>query len=436
MASIRRDLLVSLIGAVLVAGAIAAFTVYYQARTQFGELLDYQLRQMALAVRDDALTPRGDIEPPPYGFDYAIQISSDDGVRLYYARSRVRLPPITRSGYDRIETAEGPWRVYTHQGGGLAVQVAQPMHVRNALAARAALRTLAPFVLLVPLLAALVWLSVTRGLRPLETLANAVNVRSARSLEPLPERGVPREVQPVVRSLNDLLARLSRALRAQRAFVADAAHELRSPLTALKLQLQLAGRAKTPEEREAALATTREGLERMARLVEQLLTLARTEETPAEPSPERVDLGALAAEMVGRHAALAEAKGIDLGLAHRDRALAVHAEHAALETVLSNLIDNALRYTPAGGRVDVHARRSGGEIVLEVVDTGPGIPPEERERVFDRFYRRAGSDVPGSGLGLAIVRSLASRMGAQVELDTGAEGRGITARVRFREGAR
>jgi two-component system OmpR family sensor kinase len=431
VSSIRRELLLTLIGAVLIAGSIAALAVYYKAREENGELLDYHMRQMALAIREEAHERRGTIEAPPFGFDYSIQISSDDGLRLYYARSRVRLPLATTSGYARIDTVEGPWRVYTLHDRGLSVQIGQPMEIRNRIAARAALRTMAPFVLAVPLLAILVWWGVTRGLRPLESLTAQVKSRTAESLAPLPDNRVPNEIQPVVAALNDLLARLSRALETQRAFIADAAHALRSPLTALRLQLQLAERAEEPQERAAAFQALREGLERMTRLVEQLLTLAREEPSGAREAREACDLGTLAAEVVGLYSPLAEQKNIDLGLARRDSGVLIDGEREAIKTLLSNLVDNALRYTPEGGRVDVVAAASAGGVLAEVTDTGPGIPEDDRERVFDRFYRRAGTDVPGSGLGLAIVRSIAERHGARIELDSGAASRGLTVRVLF-----
>jgi len=430
MKSIRRELLVTLLGAVLIAGSIAAVAVYYKAYGEIGELLDYQLRQMALSLRDESFQS-GVIEPPPFGFDYAIQISSADGVTLYYSRARVRIPANAAVGYATMDSPEGLWRMYTLRQRGLSVQVAQPMRVRSELAASAAWRTLAPFILLLPVLALFVWFAVARGLRPLDSVATAVKARSPAALDPLPHADLPDEIRPVVLALNDLLPRLSRALETQRAFVADAAHELRTPLSALRLQLQLAERARDNDERAAAFDTLRQGLARATHLVEQLLTLARQDPAAAQSQSESVDLGALAADVVGAHAALAASKGIDLGLARRDDGLAVTGDADALRTLLSNLVDNAVRYTPAGGRVDVSARRGDASAVIEVTDNGPGIPMSERERVFDRFYRRADSDVPGSGLGLAIVRSIADRQGAKVELDEGPEGHGLTARVTF-----
>jgi two-component system OmpR family sensor kinase len=430
MTSIRRELLFTLVAAVLIAGCVAALIVYDRVREQTGELLDYHLRQIALAMRDDALQGSGKFDAPPYGLDYAVQISSEDGLDVYYSRSRVRLPPIATGGYSHVDSSEGPLRVYTLQQRGIAVQVAQPVNVREQIAAKAALRTIVPFVLFMPLLAFLVWLAVTRGLRPLASIAAAVKARSAASLEPLPEERLPDEVRPVVHALNDLLPRLSRALEMQRAFIADAAHELRTPLTALRLQLQLAERARTEAERAEAFDALGQGLERATHLVEQLLTLAREEPGNVRREAGEVDLGALAADVVAAHAPLAQARRIDLGLARCDPGLIVHGEREALRRLVSNLVDNAVRYTPERGRVDVSACRRDGAM-LEVTDTGPGIAPAERDRVFDRFYRRAGGDAPGSGLGLAIVKSIAERHAARVTLHEGPHGRGLTARVVF-----
>jgi two-component system OmpR family sensor kinase len=250
-------LLAGLLAWVLVGGAIAAAAVYYSAQREAGDLLDYQLRQMALSLRDQTLLGSGTIRPPPSDkeFDFAIDIRGDDGSRLHYSRSRVELPATSERGYATVETAAGAWRMYTLRQQGFTVRVAQPMYLRDDLAVRAALRTMTPFFLLVPLLALMVWVSVTRGLKPLETVADAVKARSAVSLRPLDEERVPQEIKPVVSSLNDLLARLTRALELQRAFVADAAHALRTPLTALHLQIQLAERAGEPAERAAAFAT-------------------------------------------------------------------------------------------------------------------------------------------------------------------------------------
>lgn len=433
MTSIRRQLLASMLAAVLAAGCIAALGVYLKARQEVGELFDYQLRQMALSLREQAFRGSIVLESPRFaeGLDFAIQISSDDGFLLYYSQARVRLPVRPTDGYTTVDTDDGLWRVYALREGGMTLQVAQPMPMRNHLAGQAALRTMAPFLLALPILAALLWLAVSRALKPLDAVTNAVKARSATSLPPLPEHSAPEEVRPLISALNDLLVRLERALETQREFVADAAHELRTPLTALKLQVQLAERATAPAERAAAFDNLKRGLERAAHLVQQLLTLAREEPSAGDRPMTEVELGELAAEVVGTYSALAESRGVDLGLARRDSELAVRAQRDAVATLLSNLVDNALRYTPRGGRVDVSATRGNDGVLLEVTDEGPGIPLAERERVFDRFYRRADTDVPGSGLGLAIVRSIAHRHNARVQLDAGPGGLGLTVRVVF-----
>jgi two-component system OmpR family sensor kinase len=429
--SIRRTLLASLIAAVVLAACTGAAGVYVRAREETADLLDYQMRQMALALANEPTGTFSIIEAPPYDFDFAIQVTSEDGVQLYYQRSRVPLPSAATEGYSNVVMSQHIWRVYTHRQRGIVVNVAQPVLVRDELAAKAAVRTLTPFLVLLPVLALIVWVAVTRGLKPLQAIANAVRTRSPALLQPLPAQRLPQELAPIVAALNELLGRLDRTLKAQRAFIADAAHELRTPLTALALQLQLAERAKDDAERSAAFATLKQGLARTTHLVEQLLTLAREEPGAVERGREPVDLGTLAADVVATHAALAQERQIDLGLAQRDANAVVAGEPEALRTLLSNLVINAVRYTPRGSRVDVSVLRTPDAAMLEVLDNGPGIPPEERARVFDRFYRRGQAEVPGSGLGLSIVRSVAERHGATVALDSGPGGKGLRVRVSF-----
>jgi two-component system OmpR family sensor kinase len=434
MSSIKRQLLFGLLGLVLAAVGLGAWAVYRQTRVELDELFDYQLRQMALSLRDQAFGEAAAPPPAPEDFDFAIQVWSPEGVRLYLSRPQAVLPARARLGYDTVETDEGAWRVFSHEQRGLVFQVAQPMRVREHFAAAAALRTIAPVLLLLPALGLLVWLTVGRGLRPLEAVAAAVQERTPLALSPLADRDLPREVRPLVEALNDLLGRLGSALEAQRRFVANAAHELRTPLTALSLQVQLAERAPAGEERAAALAAVKDGLARATRVVEQLLTLARQEpEAAARPAAE-TDLSDLAHEVIAELMPLAESKAIDLGMG-RAEPVRVAGDREGLRVLLANLVDNAVRYTQERGRVDVSTSMADGEAVIEVSDDGPGIPADERDRVFDRFYRRAGSGAAGSGLGLAIVKAIVGRHGGRVALGEGPGGRGLTARVTLPPGA-
>jgi len=304
------------------------------------------------------------------------------------------------------------------------------MAVRNRLAERAAFRTLLPFLVALPLMGLLIWRLVGRELAPLERTAVAVSRRNPGSLDPIAADDAPEELRPLIAALNDLLARLHAALDSQRRFVADAAHELRSPLTALSLQLQLATRARSDAKRAAAHDSLRQGVERATRLVEQLLALARHSPDAPVAADEPVDLAQVAREAVAHHAHAAAAKSLTLTYTG-NAPVTVTGDRAGLAVLAENLVANAVRYTPGGGAVRVSAGRDGGFAFLSVADDGPGIPAHERERVFDRFYRGEGAAGPGSGLGLAIVKDVAERHGASVRLEDGGGGRGLRVRVSF-----
>jgi two-component system OmpR family sensor kinase len=432
MTSMRRRLLVWLLSSVLLGGFAAAAIVFYQARMQSTEFFDYQLRQLALTLRDRDYSVR-ELAQALRGqqdLDFVIQVWGPDGHLLYGSHPQIEVPAPEGTGFSDAVTSSGRWRVFAIWHRGLTIQVAQHKLAREALALGAALRTLLPFVLVLPLLGFLIWRLVGREVRFLETTARAVASRSPESLEPIAGEAVPDEIRPLVASLNDLLARLGTALSQQRQFIADAAHELRTPLTALRLQLQLAQRAPDDAEREKALATLGEGIARATHVVEQLLAMARQD--PAAQAVERkpVDLASLVKEVVEAATPIAEQKGLRLALDSRLKGEDISGDRVALRALVENLVDNAIRYTDAGC-VTVRAYSGSNEAVFEVEDTGPGIPAGERERVFDRFYRGSGVAQGGSGLGLSIVRRIAERHHGKVELADGADGRGLVARVRF-----
>jgi signal transduction histidine kinase len=286
-----------------------------------------------------------------------------------------------------------------------------------------------PLVLLLPIMIGAVAWIVRRGLLPLRFVAAEVQRRDARTLAPLGTDHLPREIEPLVSELNRLLERLQRAFATQRAFISDAAHELRSPLTALRLQLQLLDRA--PDETGRLEARTRLGaaVERAIHLVEQLLALARSEPQDTAMDFEKVDLASAAAEGIKDTHDLALARNIDLSL-DAVPGLYIQGNREALRTLARNLVDNAVRYTPPGGTVQVRCRSLGKDAVLEVGDSGPGIAARDRERVFDRFYRRAAAQEEGTGLGLAIVKAIAERHGARIELGE-ASGGGLRVSLSF-----
>ena len=436
MNSIRRHLLFALLGAMCIVMLLGGWATYNAAREEAGTLFDYQLKQIALSLRDQTFLGSAGALAGDESLDYVIRVWDPTGLTVYYSQPHQSLPELTRLGYSTANTPEGTWRLFATQYHGMTIAVAQPMRVRDRLAAEAAWSSLKPFFVLLPVLGILVWILVSHGLHPLARLARSVKARTPDSLDALPDHDAPEEVKPLVVSLNDLLARLKSALAAQRAFVADAAHELRTPLTALQLQAQLVERAQSEAERSAALAELKNGLQRASHAVAQLLTLARQEPGAADYRLEHLDLTVLVRDCVVAHEQLAETRRIDLGVNRADEPTLVKGDADALRILLANLVGNALRFTPDGGRVDVACGIEGERAFLEVADSGPGIPADERDRVFDRFYRREtggeqGSNVTGSGLGLSIVRSVAERHGASVELGDSAMG-GLLAHVEFR----
>ena len=433
MRSLRTTLLLTLLAAVTAVTAAAAVLVDRLAHSEVDDILDYHLRQIALSLRDrtPASVPvelmRDDAEGP---FEFVVQIRSHHGA-TYRSRPDLHIPAVSRLGFSTVAGPTETWRVYAAELGGRRIEVAQPLRIRRRLAFRAASRTLGPVLLVIPVLAVLVWRLVGRALRPLDRLATLVGARTPAALEPFSEEGVVPEALPLVRSLNNLLRRLESALAQQRAFIADAAHHLRTPLAVLRLQAQLVERASGDEERAATLADLRAAIDREAHVVHQILTLAREEpEAAAARRLAPVSLAEVVTAIAADHVLVAEAKGVDLGVVQAADDAVVGGDPAGMRVMVANLVGNAVRYTPSGGRVDlaVGVSGSGATAYVEIADTGPGIPEPERERVFHRFYRLKGAAGSGSGLGLAIVKSIVDRHDGRVALSE-TPGGGLTVRV-------
>lgn len=443
--SIRRTLLAYLLLGLLAVAVLATWLTYHETRREVGDLFDLQLKQLAYSTRIDDLirgrAPSFDKQgarADPGVAEIVTQIWDRDGVLVYWSRPGTGLPVPAQEGYTNVTRDGREWRVYTHVAGAHALQVAHALDERQAIATQTALRTLAPLAALIPLLGVLIWYGVGLGLKPLTLMSRAVEKRRPDAMAPLAVNNMPLELKPLGQSLNALLARLDEALATQRRFTADAAHELRTPLAALKLQAELAQRTPEGPERSAAFAALGAGVDRATHLVEQLLTMARLEPGGPARDAQPVDLVAVVRDALVARAALAEDKGVDLGLVRAD-ATVVRGDASSLAMLVGNLVDNAVRYTPAGGKVDVAIEHNDTGSTLSVVDTGPGIPVAERERVFERFYRitdaaasaKARGDTKGSGLGLSIVRRIAEAHGATVELADAGHAPGLAVRVRF-----
>lgn len=316
--------------------------------------------------------------------------------------------------------------------GSILIQVAEKTALRNNFARQIMLRMMVPQAILVILAAFAVWLGVGLGLRALTSIRTEIENRSHVDLSPIRDANTPVEVRPLVQAMNDLLSRLSAALAAQQRFIADAAHQLRTPVAALKTQTELAVRQVRSGEAQATLRQLHTAADHAARLVSQLLTLARAEPgSHRSVMRQRVDLAALARETAGDWVPRALSRRIDLGFDDTSANAAISADPFLVRELLNNLIDNALNYTPPGGHVTVRVLRTDDRVRLEVEDNGPGIPLEEREQVFERFYRIAGGGPEGCGLGLAIVREISQGHGATATIHNGAGGNGTRIVIDF-----
>jgi two-component system, OmpR family, sensor kinase len=429
MISIRRRLLGSILSVLAIVILVLAVAMFFSVRREMDELYDQTMEQTAFTIArtglaeqlnvDAALPKRGRFSGED---EFLIQIWRD-GVLAYSSHSAVKFPLQDEEGSSFGYYARQRWNYYkltTPQG---IVQIAQNLHKRHGVIREIYNVLLWPILIQFPILAALIWLLIGHGFASLRRLSRLIERRTASYLNPISQRGVPVEVLPLIDPVNELLGRLRAALQSQRHFTADAAHELRTPLTAVQLQLDVMRRAKNEAEREEAREALEKGVARMSSLISQLLELARQEPDTLSRPFEPVDLRQVLVECVEHLRPLADARQISLELA-ADPEMRVRGSAQQLGTMIGNLVNNAIAYTGRGGDVAVLARARGEAIVVEVRDTGIGIPEKERLRVFDRFYRIGRSDTPGSGLGLAIVKAIADMHDIKIDVTSGTEGVG------------
>jgi two-component system, OmpR family, sensor histidine kinase QseC len=458
-ASIRALLLAGTSGALLAVLGPAAWLSYEGSEEETQELFDARLatsarvlealvaRQIETATVASPIvislpapleTEQHDM-PDPLGHYYetkiAFQVRDATGRLLVRSASAHEAPfaPLA-AGFSAQPIGDWTWRVFSLQSGAVWIQVAERDDVRAEMSRKIALAAVAPLLAGIPLLLLVLSLLIRYGLAPLSALVRQIAVRHPRSVSPLALVRTPAEIAPLMEALNGLLERVREALERERRFTADAAHELRTPLAALKVHAQNAVRATSGAEREASLQRMLLGLERTVHLAEQMLAYSRAAAAGEPDRMQRVALEPLLAESMDVTQAHAQARHAVLQLATDAGAehIAVQGDRQKLLSLFTNLLDNAVRYGPQGGRVQVALRRDGAGACVSVQDEGPGIPAELRERVFESYYRVPGSGAArGSGLGLAIVKEIAEAHGARVELQDGPGGRGTRAVVQF-----
>lgn len=430
MTSLKKQLLLWLSAMMTAVGLLAAAASYVLAKAEANDFLDYQLRQIAYNVgtggsikgRPESGETHDDSEE-----DYVVQVWDAGGKPVRSTRPGFDLPRHAGAGFSAPLMNGERWRTFTLPSSTHTVQVSQSDEVRLEIAADAAMRALIPVAALIPLSWLLIGFGVARLLRPLERVTTEAARRDESARQPLPLEGVPREIAPLVEAVNGLLARLHRALESQRQFVSNAAHELRTPLTALQLQAENLRDAK--EDSEARIGELQKGIRRASVLVDQLLKLARYEAAQENPPPQQsVELSALLKSCIADLIPLAEKRQIDLGIVRSD-AGSIAGNENDLRILFGNLLNNSIRYTPEGGTVDVAVTASPSDIMVEISDTGPGVPDVLLPRVYERFFRVADSHAEGSGLGLSIAKAIADRHGLQLTLVNRTDRSGLIARI-------
>jgi two-component system, OmpR family, sensor kinase len=432
---VRLSLWLSL--TVILVAVAAGFLSFWHAFDEAIEVQDDQLRQTTALFQHQRLSAPADDSggaPKADPESRLIVLLSTPNEAWKPESEAPGLSPDLPDGLQTITVKGTPWRFFVMTTDrGARVAVGQQTAARDEIANKSALRTVAPLLSLVVILPLLVGFVIRRMLRPLKHMASDLEFRSEHDWPEIADSEVPSEIRPFVVAIKRLLARVAESVAAQRRFLADAAHELRSPLTALTLQAERLEASEMPAEARDRLATLLRGVRRTRGLLDQLLTLARVQGETGEAAACAVSLAHVFRQVLEDLMPLADAKRMDIGVVSQ-RQVVVRASEIDLTILVKNLVDNAIRYTPEGGRIDLAAEIGPRGALLRVNDTGPGIPASERERVFDPFYRVLGNDEIGSGLGLSIAKTIADRIGASVSLCE-ADGGGLQVTVNFPESA-
>jgi two-component system OmpR family sensor kinase len=430
--SLRLRLVLFLGAAIVVATALQFTTSFQSAMGEANKLSDYHMQQMALALQDGGFEPATwypSHDDTYHGFDFVVQVWADDVARVFQSRAYRFLPKQGDPGFSTVTLDNGDWRVYTARTPLRTIQVAQKLSTRRDRAISLAVNSLWSVLPVSLLLWGVAWWVISTAISPLNRIGRDLAARNVDSLAPVSDAGAPEEVSGLVAELNSLLARMRQALQSQQQFVADAAHELRSPITALKLQVHTLAKARDETARTQGFARLLGGVDRAARLVEQLLILAREEPLSLETEPVPMYLPATVAQALSDVAPFALSRHIACSCGALAQAQ-ILGDADSLRVMIRNLLDNAVRYTPEHGMVRIDLVADGPEVVLTLQDSGAGIPVQDRARVFDRFYRVQGISPSGSGLGLAIVRTIAERHAATVTLSDAALG-GLAVAITF-----
>lgn len=424
--SIKRFLLITITLAILVIYGFISFVSYWVSKEELDELYDSNLLQVAGAIAAQHLA----IQDATHLYvnnqvgmgtkiegeeEFYVRVLAQDGTALYVSHPQVKVPFSSAIGFSTQKYLGKKWRFYTINARKETIQVAQSLNLRAITIKETALSLMASQLLFIPILVMLIFIAINKALSPILGLSGEIQQRKSHDLAPISVDKIPIEIKPLVHSLNSFMSRVSDMVEILKRFTSDAAHELRTPITALRLQLAVIEQAESKAERAAGISSLKGGIDRSEQLVSQLLEFARIEPNHLAREILPITLLSLIKECVEALFPLAHAKSIDLGL-NTTAELITFGVRQEVKVLINNILDNAIRYTPNHGKVDISLLLEGTNIVLEVTDSGPGISSVDLDRVFERFYRGENKDAIGSGLGLSIVKEIATQHGAIVEL--------------------
>lgn len=438
-ASLRQRLLTLVLIAIVLVWLITAAFTYHDAREEIDEILDAYLAQTSalLLAQSKHELDEMETEHAPLLHKYSRRVAFqvwEQGQRLRLHSANAPQQALTKQerGFSNSTIDGIRWRVFSswNESGEFLFHVAERSNVRDEMASELAISLLRPLLFSLPLLAILLWIAVTRGLLPLVNLTREVEQRKPENLVALDTSSAPREVMPLIERLNRLFELIAASMQKERRFTADAAHELRTPISAIKAQAQVARSATNDMERNHALDNAILGCDRASRLITQLLTLARVDMLDSSML-ESCLIRNIAAEIIADLAPSAMKKGVQLELLPGPD-IKIHGNAELLRVLLRNLLDNAMQHTPSGTAVHVQINQEPQTVCLTVRDNGPGIAEEERAKVLERFYRPLGTQASGSGLGLSIVKRIAEMHDADLQILSVSEGNGLQVVVRFK----
>lgn len=424
--SIKRFLLIYITLAILVIYALISYASYWVSKEELNELYDANLQQVASAIAAQHLA----IEDVTHLYNHNqigtglkikseeelyVRVLAKDGAVLYVSHPEAKVPHPSVMGLSTQKYQENQWRFFAVKVNQETIQVAQSLKLRKKTIKDTAINLILSQLLFIPVLVILIFYAIRKALLPLSVLSSEIQRRESLDFKPFLVDKLPVEIKPLVRSLNIFMAKVSDMVGVLKRFTSDAAHELRTPITALKLQLTLIEQANSDAERQVAIQNLKNGINRSEQLVGQLLTLARIEPNSQAKEIQPINMLNLIKESIEGLLPLAHEKSIDLGLNTSEEFVIFGVRHEIV-VLINNIVDNAIRYTPINGKVDISLFSDSQNIILEVNDSGVGIAAYELERVFERFYRGDNKNISGSGLGLSVVKEIATQHGANIEL--------------------